>query len=247
MRFPLLNRPLIGVTGPDKGHWLSWHCIRASITLAGGRMVRLTPKRPRYHLPLDGLIISGGGDVDPTHYGKERKHHYTYDPARDELEMRWVHEAMTHRLPLLGICRGAQLINICLGGTLYLDIKLVCETAQYPDTILSKVFARKPVVIEENSLLGRIFQSEVAMVNSLHRQSLEVIGQGLTVTAREENGIVQAVEGTDPEHFLLGVQWHPEFMLNTKKQRLIFRTMLSYIRQTRLSRRHSRHAADSGQ
>lgn len=229
MRLPLLNRPLIGVTGPDRGHRLSWHCIRAAVALAGGRMVRLTPRKPRHHLPVRALIISGGGDVDPQRYGKERKHHYTYDHGRDALETAWVERAMERKLPLLGICRGAQLINVCLGGTLHLDIKLVCETAHYPDTILSKVFARKPVVLEEGSMLEAIFRCEVAMVNSLHRQSLEHIGRGLTVTAREENGIIQAVEGTDPGQFLLGVQWHPEFMLNVARQRHIFAALVRAV------------------
>lgn len=222
------KKPLIGVTGPDRNHRMSWNFLRACITLAGGEMLPLTPSDPRFPTPLQGLIISGGIDIDPTLYGRERKRDYPYNPSRDTLEMRWATQALEHGTPLLGICRGSQMLNVCLGGTLHLDIKLICESAHYPHTIWSKVFARKPVVTKEGSMLREILGSEVLRVNSLHRQSLDEIGAGLTVTAWEENSIVQAVEGGDPHRFLLGVQWHPEFMINAARQQRIFHALLAH-------------------
>lgn len=225
------KQPLIGVTGPDKNHRVSWSTIAANLFLAQARMVRLTPESPQFGLALDGLIVSGGRDIDPELYGKPRKSGYPYDFGRDALEMRWAHQALSREMPLLGLCRGAQMINISLGGSLHLDIKLVCESARYPDTILSKIFARKPVVVKSGSLLHRILRREVIKVNSLHRQSLDRIGEGLVITAQEENKIIQAVESTDSGRFLLGVQWHPEFMLDAGRQRRIFRMFVHYARK----------------
>lgn len=234
------QRPLIGVTGPDHRLFLSWWFIRLSLALAGARMVRLTPSRPHDDAVLDGLIVSGGTDVDPLLYGKARKEKYRYLPARDAMETQWIRRAMEARMPLLGICRGVQLINVVRGGTLHLDIKLVCETARYPNSIWRKIFARKPVLIHEDSLLAKLFGVRETLVNSLHRQSLDVIGQGLTVTAWERNTIVQAVEGTDPQHFLLGVQWHPEFMISSAKQRRVF---ARFVREAAaFSGRHQMHS-----
>ncbi len=218
-------KPLIGVTGALFNHAMSWRFIEMNLRLAGARMVRLHARHPQYFLPLDGLIVSGGRDIDPKLYGKEPKENYFYDHARDTLELEWLRHALKRKIPILGICRGAQLLNICLGGTLYMDIKLVCETAKYPNTVWSKVFARKPVVLKDDSVLHMLMGAHAARVNSLHRQSLERIGEGLEVTAWEANGIVQAVEGAARDHFILGVQWHPEFMINSRRQRSIFRKL----------------------
>jgi putative glutamine amidotransferase len=219
--------PLIGVTGADLNHHLSWWFIAANLRLAGARMLCISPKHPHYNTPLDGLIVSGGRDIDPVLYGKQPKTNYFYDRERDTLEMTWINHALENRIPLLGICRGAQMLNVCLGGTLYMDIKLVCETAKYPNTVWSKVFARKPVAIREGSALHTLVGREAARVNSLHRQSLENIGKGLTVTAWEENRIVQAVEGEEYGNFLIGVQWHPEFMIHSRTQRRFFRRLVA--------------------
>lgn len=226
------KRPCIGVTGPDQGHWPSWFFIWVSLWLAGARMLRLRPNKPHYGTRIDGLIISGGTDVDPARYAKQRKPHYPYDEARDQLEISWLQQAESQRLPILGICRGAQLLNVVRGGSLYMDIKLVCETAQYPGNFLSKIIARKTVRIKQDSRLHHIFRAHLTRVNSLHRQSIDRLGDGLVVTAWEENSIVQAVELTDSAGlFLLGVQWHPEFMPQNKRQRRLFRQFVKQARQ----------------
>lgn len=220
------QRPLIGVTGPDAGHGVSWFFIWLGLQLAGAHMVRFTPKTPKYECKIDGLICSGGTDIDPLRYGKERKPNYFYNMPREDMERQWLAYAADHKLPILGICRGAQLLNVVHGGSLFLDIRLVCETAKYPGGAISKIFYRKPAIVKQGSLLESIMQEQLIQVNSLHRQSLDSIGAGLTVTSWEENKIVQAIEGEPTDSFKLGVQWHPEFMPFSAQQRRVFKAFV---------------------
>jgi len=139
------------------------------------------------------------------------------DRARDDLEMRLLEEAIGRQMPVLGICRGAQLINVKLGGTLYQDITgLYGEIPQ-----IYSVWPQKEVVIEPASRLAAIIKSSRIVVNALHRQAVETLGESLEAVAREENGIIQAVESTDYP-YLIGVQWHPEYMPQIRSQRRIF-------------------------
>ena len=224
-------RPRILITGPNDGHRLSWWCITLSLWIAGARVLRATTNRPQEDASVQGILISGGTDVLPERYGAQRKQNYQYDEPRDAVETAWITRAFAEKIPLLGICRGVQLMNVCRGGTLYMDIKLVCETARHPGGMWSKIFIRKPILVKDGSKLARWFRVPALMVNSLHSQSLAKIGDGLQVTAWEENNIVQAVEGTDPTHFLLGVQWHPEFMLLAGRQRRVFRKFVAAAKQ----------------
>ncbi len=223
--------PVIGVTGPDYNHRMSWNFLHAVLKLYGARMLRLRPHEPHQGMPVDGLILTGGRDIDPLRYEGERLPNHRYDFDRDAMEIEWLDRAFSRRIPILGICRGAQLINVYKGGSLYQDIRLVCETARHPHTIWSKVFFRKPVVIKPDTLLFSILGAEAAMVNSLHRQSINTLGEGLVISAQEENRIVQAIEGIDSLQWLLGVQWHPEFMIGSRLQRKIFQAFLRRARQ----------------
>jgi putative glutamine amidotransferase len=179
-----------------------------------------------YNMPIDsalelfrscsGLLLTGGGDIDPVLYGKpeERERCYAIDPKRDELEMRLVDSAIAWNKPILGICRGHQLINVALGGTLIVDIP-----ADY-GTIVSHRCAdpascTHTVLIKEESFLfhiaGHLFSGET---NSSHHQAIDKLGQGLTFTARTTDSLIEAAEWEDPKGkpFLLSVQWHPEKM-----------------------------------
>jgi putative glutamine amidotransferase len=219
------RKPLIGVTEPiNKGN-LSWWCIRTAIALAGGRAIKLTAAYPGKHLSLDGLVIAGGTDINPSLYGAAPVTTKHYDDERDRLEQYWFHRMYTQHKPILGICRGAQMINVCLGGTLYESIRLICEEAKYPRNILSNIFARKPIAILPSSRLANLIKKPICFVNSLHNQSIKHLGKDLIVTAKEHNGIVQAVEVPNYT-FLLGVQWHPEYMLNSYRQRQLFRAFV---------------------
>lgn len=238
------HKPLVGVTGPDFlsgwglniGMLVLWLFTILSLWVAGARVKLLRPSHPHFAAHLDALVIMGGGDVDPILYGRTRKMGYRYDSARDELELRWIARALTRKIPLMGICRGAQIVNVALGGTLYMDIKLVCDTARYPGGILSKIMARKNVDLQPGSRMAQIFGAERLRVNSLHRQSLDAVGAALRITGWEENGIVQAVE-SDPEqkggdHFVVGVQWHPELMIHSAQQRRIFTALIAATKRT---------------
>ena len=163
-----------------------------------------------YYLPplddsFDALILCGGNDIAPHRYGQENTHSVDLDEARDEREIALLQMYLKAQKPILGICRGMQLINVVLGGSLKQDIgdPLHFFHSQWdkPD------YKVHPVCTAEESLLRKLY-GEVFTVNSLHHQALDRLGEGLRATAFSEGGIVEAVEhGSLP---ILGVQWHPE-------------------------------------
>jgi putative glutamine amidotransferase len=226
------SKPLIGVTEPDKGGLLSWFCIRSALYFAGAKAIKLTAAKPHTGLQLDGLIIAGGSDINPHLYNSPTALTEFYDDDRDRLEQAWFHTMYSKGKPILGICRGAQMINVCLGGDLYASIRLICEEAHYPRTIWTKVFARKPIAVLPSSCIASLVKKPICWVNSIHQQSVKNLGAGLSITAKEHNGIVQAIEA--PAYpFLLGVQWHPEYMLNNGRQRRIFTAFVQAARRVK--------------
>lgn len=149
------------------------------------------------------------------------------DQRRDEMEFRLMEEAIEKELPILGICRGAQLINIRFGGNLHQDI-----TNFYSEIPkIHSVFPKKKVVIAENSKLHEILQFERIFVNALHNQAVNKLGEQLEVVAIEENGVTQAIEHDDYS-FLIGVQWHPEYLPQIPAQRRIFKTLVEEASDT---------------
>jgi putative glutamine amidotransferase len=128
--------------------------------------------------------------------------------------------------PILGVCRGAQMLNVALGGTLHLDIYEVYEAAPKMRTVLP----RKDVSLLPGTSLRDICDRAELRVNSLHHQSVDELGDGLRIAARDDHDIVQAIEYTNPaDHFLLGVQWHPEFLLYRPSQRRIFASFMKAV------------------
>jgi len=157
------------------------------------------------------------------------------DPARDQLEIELLERALTTGAPILGICRGAQLLNVQLGGTLHRGLETFYVEEPNPWSVLP----RKLVRLEADSVLARIVGRSVMRVNSLHRQAVDRLGQELRAVARERNGVVQAVELAVPA-FCLGVQWHPEYLPHRLEQRRIFRALV------RRAFRHARHNGRHG-
>jgi putative glutamine amidotransferase len=150
----------------------------------------------------------------------------TGDRNRDELESRLIDEADKNGLPILGICRGAQLINVRRGGSLLRDLKeFYMETPQ-----LTTVLPFKPIVVEPWSRLASVLGRNRCRVNSFHRQAIDDTGMNIEIVAREESGVVQAIE--DPGRpFIIGVQWHPEYLPQRPEQRRIFDKLVECARK----------------
>jgi putative glutamine amidotransferase len=181
---------------------------RLALFRVGARSVRLMAGSPMPDEPLHGLVIGGGDDIGAEIYGGTVMPDIRIDHDRDRLELRLLEAALPAGLPVLGICRGSQMINVALGGSLHTDIHEVYAHAPKMRTVLPK----KTVSIVEDSKLDRIMRCNPCRVNALHHQSVDRLGHGLQVVARDESGIVQAVESATAS-FVLGVQWHPELLV----------------------------------
>jgi len=172
---------------------------------------------------LDGLLLCGGGDLAPETYGAgDTGLCSDIVPARDTLELALTRRALADGLPLLGICRGIQVLNVAAGGSLIQDIPTALPHAlphRTPPT-LPRDHPAHTVRIEPDSLLGRLYDGDGKetsgefCVNSTHHQAIEALGQGLRITARASDGVIEAIEGAAPSCFVLGVQWHPEELQN---------------------------------
>ncbi|MFU1517677.1 gamma-glutamyl-gamma-aminobutyrate hydrolase family protein [Vreelandella alkaliphila] len=211
-----MSRPFIGITTSDQKSHLAWWFDWFAVWRHGGQPLRLSPSRP---LPahLDGLIIGGGDDIQAHLYGGEVQLDVRLDPARDELELNLLGRFIPQNTPVLGICRGAQLINVHLGGTLDPDIYTTHEGLKRRRTVLP----RKTVDIVGGSKLYQLLGVTWCRVNSLHHQAVNQAGDGINIVARDRDGLVQGIESTKHD-FLIGVQWHPEWLIfNRPQQRLI--------------------------
>lgn len=220
----MARRPLIGITGPQRGALGPRVSIDLGIRLAGGKPVHLRPRRP---LPeaLDGVVISGGHDIDPVLYAQESEVKGRYDQERDSFEVKVIRRALDESLPLLGICRGAQLLNVCRGGTLFQDLReRRVRTSQRRSLLPLKTLRVRPET-RLRELLGR----PELRINSLHNQSIDRLGEGLRIAGEDLDGIVQAVEDPMAE-FVVGVQWHPEFLIYLGRQRRLFRALVTASR-----------------
>jgi putative glutamine amidotransferase len=198
---------------------------RIALWRAGAKAVRLLPGEPAELDGFSGLVIGGGDDIGAELYGGKVLPDVRLDLARDELEFALLKKALAVDVPVLGICRGAQVINIALGGTLHTDIYEVYEKSPRMRTVLP----RKYVTLTENSRLYEILRCNPCRVNALHHQSIDVLGQALRVVGLDEAGIVQAIEGTK-EGFLIGVQWHPELLVQSRSQQRIFEALVAAAR-----------------
>jgi putative glutamine amidotransferase len=168
---------------------------------------------------LDGVVLSGGGDIDPALFG-EAAHPATceIEPDRDRIELMLARWMVERDAPFLAICRGIQVLNVALGGSLVQDIP-----SQVPDA-LQHSFDRKttprdylahPVKIDPSSQLARIMQVEVARTNSWHHQAIKQVADGLQVTAVAPDGVIEAVEVAG-RRYAIGVQWHPEWLCDER-------------------------------
>jgi putative glutamine amidotransferase len=180
---------------------------------------------------LSGLMLCGGVDMDPAHYF-EAPHPATQEPdhKRDHLELRLFRRAFEQDLPVLGICRGLQLINVALGGSLVQHLG-DNNPHRRPDAPRDVVHH---VDIAENSSLALIYNRRRHGVNSRHHQAVKVVGDGLAVTARSDDGVVEAIERPD-RRFCLAVQWHPEDRVDAAEgDTPLFEAFATAVRQSAL-------------
>ncbi|MPM42419.1 putative glutamine amidotransferase [bioreactor metagenome] len=216
-----MRKPIIGISanvltldnGAERAA-VSTDYIKA-VTEAGGVPVILpviTDMTSIQHqvILIDGLILSGGYDVDPLLFDEQptEKLGYVY-PERDFHEIELVKAAAFAKIPILGICRGIQLINIAFGGTIYQDLSEVPGVIKHMQNAKNYV-PTHTIEIAEKSLLANIIGKR-AVVNSFHHQAVRMVAPGFTITARTLDGVIEAIENPGSE-FFVGVQWHPEMM-----------------------------------
>ncbi|GAA2647419.1 gamma-glutamyl-gamma-aminobutyrate hydrolase family protein [Streptomyces vastus] len=208
------GRPLIGVsTYLESARWGVWELEAALLPVgyprlvrdAGGLAAMLPPDDPAHAAAvvarLDGLVIAGGPDVDPARYGAEREPRTGPEAReRDSWELALIDAALASGTPLLGICRGMQLLNVALGGTLVQHIEGHAEVVG--------VFGHHTVKPVPGSLYAALVPEETS-VPTYHHQSVDHLGSGLTASAHAADGTVEALELSGPG-WVLGVQWHPE-------------------------------------
>ncbi len=218
-------KPIVVITHSDHQSWIQLFFIKLAIYLAGGSPILISPTDKNPPKIFDALVLYGGVDIHPTRYHKQAKLNYDYDQPRDAMELSYLGIANKKNCAVLGICRGAQLMNIYHGGNLHIDISKAYEKAMYPTNLLGYIFFRKKISISDNSLLKKIIGKDNIKINSLHRQCIDSIGHSLSATAFEDNGVIQSIEDNN-KLFYLGVQFHPEFLLYRKRIRCIFNTLI---------------------
>ena len=202
----------IGVTRCSK---LEDYLASVEQTGARARVLEVTESPRKVLGEIDGLLLTGGGDVDPVFYGEDR-HPLTDDaePGRDEFEIDLARRAMSGGVPLLAICRGAQVLNVAAGGTLVQDIPSSVESELSHSVKEPKDLACHAISIVAGTKLSSVLGGQTAAacscrVNSRHHQAVGRTGDGLVVSARAGDGVVEAIEQPDAP-FCIGVQWHPE-------------------------------------
>lgn len=191
---------------------------RNAIEFAGGRVVVLAENYDEEFLQiqleqLDGLLIPGGGDIDPSLYGEEMNGTREPDIDFDKFEMEILEYCLEKKMPVMGICRGHQLINVYFGGTLYQDIPADYEQEDKLTHQVREDGKIKPLFhkayMEKEGLLYKLLEVEEIRVNSTHHQAVKDLAPGFKITARSSDGIIEAMEGTG-EGFIFSVQFHPE-------------------------------------
>ena len=208
--FSEIGKPIIGITSINNG----CNSYVSSVRNAGGFAVKLTNVTQLNR--VDGVIIPGGCDISPKWYGEESRHAVGIDEARDELEFDIAKECFSHNIPLLGICRGHQMITVAGGGKLYQDIDvergnrgLEHRTSSHAHIVKFKIGSR----------VNNLKNKQYIVVNSYHHQATRVLPNGFSVTARATDGVVEAIE-SDNHRFIVGTQYHPE-MLSSRKKSLV--------------------------
>lgn len=211
-----------------------------ALSKAGGLTVLIPLGLPQYHMDellqsLDAVVFTGGGDIETELFnGKDHPKVAGVDVERDKMELQLVHDVLESHIPFLAICRGLQVVNVAMGGTLYTHI-----ADQLPESVEHTFFPGWPwdhaahnVQLEEGCLLAEIVGTQTLQVNSLHHQGVLDLAQGLKATGFSPDGLVEAAE--IPEYvFGLGVQWHPEWMPDDPKMQALFSAFIEAVQDSK--------------
>ncbi len=241
-------RPIIGITSdynggdrPEFGGKIPTCFLRDryvhAIEATGGISLILPPlespsKSARSILErIDGLLLTGSGpDIDPVLYGERRRFPFkTVHPKRFSLERELVREAMKKKMPILGICGGMQMLNVAAGGSLYQDIR-----KQIPKSIQHQRDGKPAHLIEvkKGTLLSKIVKQDRLRVNSSHHQGVKQVAPGYVVNASAPDGVIEGIEAVGYP-FVLGVQWHPEYLNPDDRSDILFKAFLKMAAQYR--------------
>ena len=233
-----MSRPLIGITAqhaPTAQGFPAVRILRAYVTAiveAGGAPVLIPPDLPedgwRTLLErLDGILFSGGADIGLEHFDGAPHPSVDVEAARDAIELPLLRAAVDGDKPLLGICRGIQVMNVALGGTLYTHILDQLPNALQHDNAEGKprTYLAHPVRVEEGTRLAEILDAPLVQVNSLHHQGVKDLAPNLKATAFAPDGLIEGIELPDRK-FALAVQWHPEWMTSHEEMRKLFRAFV---------------------
>lgn len=211
-------KPVIGITSSwdeEKQTSVLPYAYVDAVLEAGGIPV-LLPIMPKDDAEeilsnIDGVLFPGGADVDPQRYGERPHEKLNYvDPRLDEMELNIAKLSLERRLPILGICRGCQLVNVAAGGTLVQDIPSQVGGAMKHSQKAPRWHGTHEVILEEGCFAADIFESRRFAVNSFHHQSVRDAGDGLSISGRALDGVAEVTEGR--QGFVLLLQWHPEAM-----------------------------------
>ncbi len=236
-----MKRPVIAITTNFTSNELEGNPISAyaAAIVAAGGTARLIPRdipensytslREEY----DGLLLSGGGDVDILLFSGEANPAIGIpSPQRDRLEITLAKLAVESGWPLFGICRGIQVLNVALGGALITDIPSQYKTSIQHATPAEagRQYLAHTVKIEKKNLLARIIREEEILVNSFHHQAIKSPAERLVVTARAWDGLIEAVELPGTEKPVIGVQWHPENLQHLQSHKALFEAFVESCR-----------------
>lgn len=223
-------KPRIGVFPQYDRERRRWFIVEAyirSIQEAGGEPYLVFSSEPEVLLRGDGYIFPGGPDVNPVYYGQDAMQGCgDICTARDTLELTALRELRELRKPVLGICRGLQMINVAFGGSLHQDMKSITSLQHYQvagDEVLTHA-----VHITEGSVLREVLGTESLCTNSFHHQCIATLGEGLQVSGRSRDDVIEAAELRGHPYFL-GVQWHPEHLTREHEEaRRLFAALVAH-------------------
>ncbi len=231
-----MRKAIIGITANQDKDYKEYRLNKSysqAIISAGGLPVILPVISDEtiikeYIKEIDGLLLTGGADPDPLIYGENPLPYTGYiNPIRDSFELEIFKYAFQEKLSILGICKGIQIINIAMGGTLYQDLDSQREGVIKHNQEAPSWYPTHSVNIEADSYLNQIVKQERIKVNSIHHQSIKDVSSKFLVSAKAEDGVIEAIE-IRKKRFVMGVQWHPETMWKNSQENFnIFKEFVS--------------------